>query len=64
MSEINAFIHLMNSDDNTEISENDLESIFGGGVDCVWVFHQTLIGMKKIAKKCWDLGRWFANTFG
>lgn len=64
MAEVDAFIQLMNSNNEGEISESDLDSVSGGVVNCVWVFSQAIIGVKKVAKTCWNAGKWFANNVG
>lgn len=63
ISEIDAFIQFMNSDDEGEISENELEGVTGG-VDAVWIFTTAWGATKKIAKTCWNAGRWFAKNVG
>lgn len=63
MSEIDAFIQMMNSDDEIEISEENLESVSGGasGVDAIWIFTQAYKGVKAVAKYSWNAGRWVAK---
>lgn len=61
MSEIDAFIQMMNSDDEGEISEENLESVSGGAVDAVWIFTQAYKGVKAVAKYSWNAGRWVAK---
>ena len=64
MAEVDAFIQLMNSNNEGEVSESDLDSVSGGAIDCVWIFSQAITGVKKIAKTCWNAGKWFANNVG
>jgi len=54
----------MNSNNEGEISESDLDSVSGGAIDCVWIFSQAITGIKKVAKACWNAGKWFANNVG
>jgi len=67
MAEVDAFIQLMNSNNEDEISESDLESVSGGAgatVTAIWIFSQAITGIKKVAKTCWNAGKWFANNVG
>ena len=64
MEEVDTFIQIMNSNNEGEVSENELDTVSGGKVDSDWIFSQAIKGIKKVAKACWNAGKWFANNVG
>ena len=62
LEEIDAFINLMNTSGG-ELNEAALSSV-NGGVDALWIFSTSWKGIKKIAKACWNAGKWLANHDG
>lgn len=64
IEEIDVFIKFMNSDEAGEVSECELDSVSGGSFTVAWIFSQACTGIKKVAKPCWNAGRWFANNVG
>ncbi len=61
ISEIDAFIKMMNVQNETEIGQEELESVAGGSFTAAWIFSQSWTGIKKVARNCWNAGKWFAN---
>lgn len=61
--EINAFTAMTERALSEELTADDLESVAGGAIDIdpFKVFEWAWKGTKKIAKKCWNAGRKFAN---
>lgn len=59
--EIDTFINLMNSATDDSLAEESLENVVGGAFGAVWIFSTSWKIMKKIAKNCWDAGRWLAT---
>ena len=62
LDEIDGFIKTMNSKEVDTMNEEELDSVSGGlAVDALWVFSQAAKGIKAVAKKCWNFGKWLAD---
>lgn len=63
IDEVSEFIHFMNNAVNDTLDEEELDRVAGGaGVTAVQVFSWAWKGVKKVARKCWEAGRWAANN--
>lgn len=61
MDELDILISIMNSNNNNEISEDELEMVSGGVVGAGTIFAEAWNGISLIAKACWEAGKWFAK---
>lgn len=65
--EVNAFVDFMNSTEKDALSAEDLDLVAGGvvaTVTAVQIFSWAWAGTAKIAKWCWDAGKWVARNIG
>lgn len=64
IEEVKTFIDFMNAHMDGSLSDDELDEVAGGAVaeiTAVTVFTWAWKGTKKIARKCWEAGRWFAQ---
>ena len=59
--EIDAFVQMMNRSEDGELSMEEMENVAGGAIDALWVFSMAAKGIKAVAKKAWEAGKWAAN---
>lgn len=64
LDEVNTFVDFMNDKNKDTLSEEDLDLVSGGvdGVSALQIFSWAWAGTKKVAKWCWDAGRWAARN--
>ena len=63
--EVNAFVDFMNNTEKDTLSLEDLDLVSGGVVEtvsAVQIFSWAWAGTKKVAKWCWNAGRWAARN--
>lgn len=62
LEEVKVFVDFMNTVANGELSEDDLDRVAGGvAVAEIEVLKWVWEGVKKVARPCWEAGRWFAR---
>lgn len=64
IEEVNDFIASMNFACADELSELELEPVSGGGVTSKWILKTAYKSVKKVWRKCWQAGEWFAENIG
>lgn len=62
IEEVQKFVDFMNASSNGDLTENDLDQVAGGaGAGPTDIFGWAWEGIKRVAKPCWEAGRWFAR---
>ena len=62
IDDVKEFILFMNKKEDGTLAESELDQVAGGsGVGALTIFAWAWKGTKKIARYCWEAGRWAAN---